>query len=295
MSMRLAHLSDLHLGRPASPERVFALKEHLVANRPQLLVITGDITDRGRVSQFRRARDFLDEIGSPFIIVPGNREVSISAFWEWIFPPLAMHRFRIFFAQSDRIVWQSEESKIAFLGLNSVHSFPSWPGRITRESRYWLKEQSAKLFDYRKILFLHHPVMPVIRGSSFWAHTLSDAGELLNICTETGICLILQGHKHRSSVVEVNVPTRNSKVIVSAAGAPLASRWDPSYHLIDILPNEMIVTICEFTEKRFVETGLCRFSLPDLLRDYNNRSEPQFGSKNSGTGSHKEACVAESF
>ena len=280
MSMRLAHLSDLHFGRPASPERVLSLEENLLANQPQLLVITGDITDRGRVSQFRRAHNFLNNMNVPFIAVPGNREVSISAFWEWVFPRVAMHRFRIIFGQSDRILWQSEKLKLVFLGLNSVHPFPSWPGRIARETRYWLKEQAAKLCDYRKILFLHHPVMPVMRGSSFWAHTLSDAGQLLNICAETGICLILQGHKHRSSILEVNIPTRNAKVVVSAAGAPLASRWDPSYHLIDILPNELVITVCEFIEKKFVETVSYRFSLPDPPKN-DKRSDLEFDSNNS--------------
>jgi 3',5'-cyclic AMP phosphodiesterase CpdA len=261
--MRLAHLSDLHFGRPASPERILSLKEDLSANRPQLIIITGDITDRGRVSQFRSAIDFLDQVGLPFIIVPGNREVSVSAFWEWMAPRLAMNRFRGFFGQSDRILWKSDEFKLAFFGLNSVHTFPSWPGKIARESRYWLRQQAAKLADYRKVLFLHHPVMPVIRASSFWAHTLSDAGELLNICTETGIILILQGHKHRSSVVEINVPERNARVVISAAGAPLASRWDAAYNLIEMLPEEMVVLTREFVQGRFDQTGVYKFPLCD--------------------------------
>jgi hypothetical protein len=143
-----------------------------------------------------------------------------------------------------------------------------------------LKEQSANLLDYRKILFLHHPVMPVIRGSSFWAHTLSDAGQLLNICTETGIFLILQGHKHRSSIMEVNIPARNAKVVISAAGAPLASRWDPSYHLIDILPNELVITVCEFIEKKFVQTGSYGFPLCDGPKK-NKPSDLEFDSENS--------------
>ena len=268
--MRLAHLSDLHFGRPASRERILSLKEDLLAHEPQLIVITGDITDRGRVSQFRRALDFLSQVGLPFIIVPGNREVSISAFWEWILPRLAMNRFRIFFGQSDCILWKSDQFKLALFGLNSVHAFPSWPGKIARESRYWLKQQAKNLSDYRKILFLHHPVMPVIRGSSFWAHTLSDAGELLNICTETGIGLILQGHKHRSSVVEINVPERNAKVVISAAGAPLASRWDAAYHLIEMLPAELVVFTREFIEGRFDQTGVYKFPLWDGSGDGEN-------------------------
>ncbi len=263
MPMRVAHLSDLHFGRPAYQDRILSLKEDLLAKCPQLLVITGDITDRGRVSQFRQALDFLNQVGLPFIIVPGNREVSISAFWEWMLPRLAMNRFRIFFGPSDCILWKSDESKLAFFGLNSVHPFPSWPGKIARPSRYWLKQQATNLPDYRKVLFLHHPVMPVMRGSSFWAHTLSDAGELLNICTDTGIILILQGHKHRSSVVEINVPDRNAKVVVSAAGAPLASRWDPVYHLIEMLPAEMAVSTREFAEGRFTQTGSYKFPLCD--------------------------------
>jgi 3',5'-cyclic AMP phosphodiesterase CpdA len=264
--MRFAHLSDLHFGRPSSRERILSLKEDLLANQPQLLVITGDITDRGRVSQFRQAHDFLDQVGLPFVIVPGNREVSISAFWEWTLPRLAMNRFRGFFGQSDRILWKSDEFKLAIFGLNSVHAFPSWPGKVARESRYWLKQEAPKLPDYRKVLFLHHPVLPVIRGSSFWAHTLSDAGELLNICTETGIILILQGHKHRSSVVEINVPKRNAKVVVSAAGAPLSSRWDAVYHLVEILPTEVVVYTREFIEGRFDQTGEYKFALWDGWR-----------------------------
>ncbi len=269
MSMRLAHLSDLHFGRTAAQENVLSLRKDLIKTNPELIVITGDITDRGRISEFRRAKDFLDQVDIPFIIVPGNREVCISAFWEWIFPRLAMNRFRVFFGESDRILVKHEESRIAFFGLNSVHFFPSWPGTLTRESRYWLKTKSASLSGYQKVLFLHHPVIPVIRGSSFWAHTFSDAGEVLNICTETGICMILQGHKHRSSVLQVNVPARKAKLIISAAGAPLSSRWDPSYHLLDIKPDEITIAVHEFFHGEFVETAKHRFSSMNASADAN--------------------------
>ncbi len=205
----------------------------------------------GRISEFRRARDFLESLHAPCLSVPGNREVGFSAFWEWMFPRFAMRRYRHFFGPSDRILYCCEESKLAFIGLNSVHPFPSWPGSISRETRYWLKAQAAALKDYRKILFLHHPVMPVIRGSSFWAHSLSDAGELLNISSDTGIVLILQGHKHRSAVVEINVPARNARVVVSAAGAPLMTFWDPSYHMIDILDTEIVVQPREYRGRQF--------------------------------------------
>jgi 3',5'-cyclic AMP phosphodiesterase CpdA len=261
-SMRAAHLSDLHFGSHVSPEKLDSLRSDLVSHALELLVITGDVTDRGRLSQFRWARDFLRSLEIPYIMVPGNREVGFSAVWEWMLPSFAMRRYRHFFGASDQVVYHSESSKVVFMGLNSVHSFPSWPGTVSRETRHWLKEQASRFEDYLKVLFLHHPVLPVIRSSSFWAHSLSDAGEILNICTQNGIKLILQGHKHRSAVMEVNFPQREARVVVSSCGAPLMSRWDSVYHLMDLSPATILIHPREFFEGEFVGKGSYEF-FPD--------------------------------
>ena len=254
--MRLAHLSDLHFGRRVARDKLLSLERDILSESPDLIAVTGDITDRGRMSQFRWARDFLLSLGIPFVAVPGNREVCLSAFWEWMFPGLAMMRYSHFFGERDRILYKCGQSNVILFGLNSVHSFPSWPGAISRESRYWLREKAASFKDCIKVLFLHHPVLPVARSSSFWAHSLSDAGELLNICTQTGISLILQGHKHRSAVMEITFPERDAKVIVSACGAPLLSLWDPVYHIIDISNASITVRPKEFREGSFQSKGV---------------------------------------
>lgn len=259
--MKVAHLSDLHFGRRISREKVQALERDLIDQGPELLVVTGDLTDRGTIAQFRSAKEFFRSVGLPFISVPGNREIAASAFLEWMLPWFAMRRYSRFFGQIDRVVHRDGSHDIVFIGLNSVHWFPSWPGRISRPSRYWLKEFAAQHSDCTKVLFLHHPVLPVIRSSSYWAHSLSDAGELLNICTQTGISLILQGHKHRSAVMEVNVPERQTKVVVSCGGAPLMSLWDPAYHMIDISAQSITVRTREFRQAGFIETGGYEFPL----------------------------------
>lgn len=233
----------------------------LASQGPDLLILTGDITDRGTISQFRWARDFLRSLNIPFISVPGNREVGVLAVWEWLLPWFAMRRYGNFFGKIDKVVHACQESRVLFFGLNSVHPFPSWPGSISRDARYWLKAQAPKSPDYVKVLFLHHPVLPVIRSSSFWAHNLSDAGELLNICTQTGIQLILQGHKHRSSVMEIKFPERDAKIVVSSSGAPLMSRWDPVYHMIEICTSSIVISPRRFSEGSFSETGIYEFPL----------------------------------
>lgn len=257
--MRIAHLSDLHFGARVSRKKLAALETDLLSEQPDILAVTGDITDRGRTSQFKWAAAFIHSLGIPFVVVPGNREICFSAIWEWLIHPMAMSRFRTFFGPSDRILYKPENSDVVFFGLNSVHPFPAWPGTLSRETRYWLAEKASGFPGCTKILLLHHPVMPVVRSSSFWAHTFSDAGALLNICVESGIRVILQGHKHRSSVMEVTFPESGSRVIVSACGAPLMSTWDPVYHTIDVRSSSIIVRPREFREGSFNEAGAYSF------------------------------------
>lgn len=261
--MRFAHLSDLHFGRHVSEEKLLALGDDLKSHELDIIVISGDITDRGSISQFQWARDFLQSLNIPFISVPGNREICVSAVWEWMFPRFAMRRYSRFFGPPDRILNQCNGSDTIFFGLNSVHPFPSWPGTISRETRYWLKDQAPRYPEYSKVLFLHHPVLPVVRSSSFWAHSLSDAGEMLKICCDTGITLILQGHKHRSSVMEIRLPQRNAKVVVSSCGAPLMPYWDSVYHMIEISPKLITILPREFRDGKFREKGSYNFSFQD--------------------------------
>lgn len=269
--MRIAHLSDLHFGRRVSAVKVEALARDLIGEAPDVVVVSGDITDQGTVRQFEQAHSFLTSLKARLLTVPGNREIAVLAVWEWLFPRLAMTRYRHYFGSADRVFYRSADQGVAFFGLNSVHSFPSWLGEIRRETRYWLRHESEKLAGAVKVLFLHHPVLPVVRSSSFWAHGLSDAGELLNICSQTGIHLILQGHKHRSSVMELRLPERGSRIVVSACGSPLMPSWDSVYHLIEITAEAITVMPREFLEGSFHGVGRYEFCL-DGAADFSSAS-----------------------
>ena len=259
--MRIAHISDLHFGRHVSHEKLEAIQEDLIHTQLELLVLTGDITDRGLRRQYNRAMQFLESQSIPYIVAPGNREVSFTAFWEWIIPSFSLARFETYFGPKDRTVHVLADHKVVLFGLNSVHWFPSWPGKLTRETRYWLKREAADYDGFFKVVFLHHPVLPVIRSSSYWAHSFSDAAALLDICTETGIGLILQGHKHRASVMQVHFPQRNANVVVSAGGAPLMPWWDSSYNVIDLTDSSLLVQTREFRDGKFTAVETYQFEL----------------------------------
>lgn len=258
--MRIVHLSDLHFGKHVSTEKLGILTKDINEWRPELALVSGDVTDNGKKSQFQDALDFLNSLDCQYMVVPGNREICPWAFWEWVFPFAAMSRHRSYFGPEDRIVKVIDSHKIVVFGLNTIHQLPSWPGKLTRETRYWFREESAKYNDMMKILILHHPVFPVVRSSSFWAHFLSDAGDILQTISQNGFSLILQGHKHRSAVMEVNIPQNNSRIVVSCAGAPLMPFWDPSYHRI-IASKDVIGVECRvFKNKEFLAAGSYEFT-----------------------------------
>ncbi|HVL55812.1 MAG TPA: metallophosphoesterase, partial [Burkholderiaceae bacterium] len=70
------HLSDLHFGRLAE-EVVGPLADAAARLRPDLIAVSGDLTQRARASQFRSARQFLDLLPGPKIVVPGNHDVPL--------------------------------------------------------------------------------------------------------------------------------------------------------------------------------------------------------------------------
>src|SRR5215203_3586099 len=72
----IVHLSDLHFGR-VNPAILQPLLESVCAAKPHLVAISGDLTQRARTEEFKAAREYLDAIPFPRIVVPGNHDVPL--------------------------------------------------------------------------------------------------------------------------------------------------------------------------------------------------------------------------
>ena len=70
----IAQISDLHFGRHNGAV-VEALLDSLRVSDSDLVVVSGDLTQRARRHEFALARAFLDRIGRPLLVVPGNHDV----------------------------------------------------------------------------------------------------------------------------------------------------------------------------------------------------------------------------
>jgi len=76
---RVLHLSDLHFGAH-DEDLVEAVERKADELKPDLVVISGDFTQRARTEQFKDACAFLDrlrEAGHEVLGVPGNHDVPL--------------------------------------------------------------------------------------------------------------------------------------------------------------------------------------------------------------------------
>ena len=73
---KVMHISDLHFGR-TDPAVVMALRETERRLVPHLIAVSGDLTQRARKHEFVAAREFLDSLAAPKIVVPGNHDVPL--------------------------------------------------------------------------------------------------------------------------------------------------------------------------------------------------------------------------
>ncbi|TMH24152.1 MAG: metallophosphoesterase, partial [Betaproteobacteria bacterium] len=87
----LVHLSDLHFGR-VNPRLLAPLARRVHALAPQVVVISGDLTQRAKSAEFRDARRFLDALPGTLVVVPGNHDVPLYNLFQRFLQPLGKYR-----------------------------------------------------------------------------------------------------------------------------------------------------------------------------------------------------------
>ena len=150
---KVMHISDLHFGR-ADPAVVTALREIEQRLSPHLIAVSGDLTQRARKHEFVAAREFLDSLAAPKIVVPGNHDVPLYNVVARFLTPL--ERFRQYVGSEVEPVFVDNE--IAVVGINTARSLTFKGGRINRAQVKRALEIFCESPDERiRILVTHHP------------------------------------------------------------------------------------------------------------------------------------------
>lgn len=262
---RFVHLSDLHFG--AHDELLVAAVEHSIAElKPDLVVISGDFTQRARTEQFEEACEFLDRIretGVEVLGVPGNHDVPLYDVLRRFLSPLTRYRRYI----DDTLCPFHELPGVAVLGLNTARSLTFKDGRISEEQVDFIRESFARVAQESfRVLVTHHPLFALKVGDEL-TPAIGRQELALDAVHEAGVDMLLAGHNHHASSHDAgDFITRAGGTLVVQAGTATSTRvreQDQSFNTIDIGEGAVTISVNNWNGDRFVAADAERFQWQD--------------------------------
>ena len=191
----IVHLSDVHFGR-VDPRLVAPLVATIRAIAPDLVAVSGDLTQRARRSQFRQARAFLDQLPFPRLVVPGNHDVPLFNVAARFMDPYGGYRRYI----TPDLEPVHEDAGLIAVGMNSARSVPfDGGGRLNaaQVARAAGRLRAAPAHAVR-IVVTHHPFdLPEGHGDE---HLIGRSDLAMQQLAAAGADVFLAGHLHVSHV-----------------------------------------------------------------------------------------------
>jgi 3',5'-cyclic AMP phosphodiesterase CpdA len=256
----LVHLSDMHFGRVNAPV-IPPLIEAVNQIAPDVVAISGDLTQRARSHQFKEARAFLDQLPQPQIVVPGNHDVPLHNVVARFFQPLRKYRRYI----TDDLQPFHADDEIAVLGINTARSLTIKGGRVNEQQIDWMKDRFCSLDEgIVRIVVTHHPFdLPPGRSERELVGRARIAMEALASC---GADVFLAGHLHISQTTH---SARRYKIaghsaLVVQAGTAASSRGRGEANSFNVVRVEQpYITVERFEwlpdRREFVQVAAERF------------------------------------
>jgi len=252
---RLIHISDLHFG--AHDERlVEAVEQRIHEAEPDVVVISGDLTQRARTDQFKDACRFLErlrEAGHEVLAVPGNHDVPLYDVLRRFLSPLIRYQRYI----DDDLCPFHELPGAAVLGINTARSLTFKDGRISHEQMHFIRETFAKTdANAMRILVTHHPLFALPVGDGPELGKAVGRQELaLDAIADAGVDVLLAGHHHRASTHHASdLVTRAGPALVVQAGTATSTRLrdeEQSFNQIDFCGGNVTLAVQAWAGDRF--------------------------------------------
>lgn len=188
--MRIAQISDTHFGTEI-PDVVKALQRSLKELDPDLILLSGDITQRARRSQFQAAMEFLKQTGKPYFTIPGNHDLPL---FDIITRFTRPYRFyKDFFGKREFI---HVDQNVALVGLDATHPWHHKMGSLD------LKHVARILIEARKkltgkgllLVSVHQPLITAWEEDRT-EEIIGDRG-IANLFSEHHVDAVISGHVH---------------------------------------------------------------------------------------------------
>lgn len=245
--MRLVHVADLHFGA-ADADVMSAASEAILRFRAEGLIVSGDVTQRGKRVEFAAARQWVDDIGLPTLVVPGNHDTPLMNAHARATAPFA--RYMEYFGDLTRPL------EIGLARIDPLNTARGWQMR-----QNWA-EGTVRLSDLEsaieaegsesplRLLVCHHPFKS-LHGARL--RTSTRRGYIASRrLAASQINALLTGHVHTPHIEEVTEPG-GSYLAISAGTLSMRLRRAPqSFNLIDLTADEIVVTPVVYDNQAFV-------------------------------------------
>lgn len=221
MSIVLLQISDPHFGTEQA--RVAkALHALARAQAPDLVVLSGDITQRATRAQFAAARAFVDSLGAPAVLaLPGNHDIPLYALGARLLDPYG--RYREAFGADLQPVFESDDCLA--LAVNTTRWYRHQDGEVSTEQ---IEQVSARLMraapQQLRVVAVHQPVTVTLPEDA--SNLLRGRARAVARWAEAGADLVLGGHIHLPFVrpLQETFPALTRALWAVQAGTALSTR-----------------------------------------------------------------------
>lgn len=243
-ALTILHASDLQCGRPFVPRAAEALVRFARDLEPDVIVISGDLTQRAKPHEFMIAVELMGRLPDvPKIITPGNHDVPVYRVFERMLMPY--RNWRGYTGTELNTITRLPGA--TFVALNS--STP-WAAIVAGRIEPWQVEFAKRAFDESapddvRALVVHHHFVPTADGTG--GIPLPGAAELLGAFEAMHVDLIMGGHVHRTHVHTSRelLPGGPDGIPLIACGTTASRRGRASevgvnsLNVIRVLPSEI--------------------------------------------------------
>jgi len=181
--MIIVQLSDLHVGSQFQPEVFETVVKEVNELNPDVIVITGDLTNEGLMKEYKKCKLLLTKFNTKKIIsISGNHDYRNTGY-------LLFKKFFPFETVNEL------DDDVVLVTVGTARPDRN-NGEVGYRQNLWLERTMKKYKDKIKIVAMHHHLIPIPDTGSDEL-TVVDAGDVLRTVLDTKVDVVLCGHKHR--------------------------------------------------------------------------------------------------
>lgn len=186
----LLQISDTHFGTEQTPV-VEALVALALQQQPDVVVLSGDITQRAQAAQFRQARSFVDRLKAPVVAIPGNHDIPLMDIAARLLRPYA--RYARAFGNDLEPVFSCSDMLVVC--VNTTRAYRHQHGDVSRvqiDRVAQLLQTATK--DQLRVVVVHQPI--AVMHAQDAVDQLRNHAAAQRQWAAAGADLVMGGHIH---------------------------------------------------------------------------------------------------